>query len=112
MVPGELALFGLDEYQAWTLWKCLVALMGGLAAAAGLIAGARRGPLAGAVVVTVTILFLWPQPQRFLSRVRAYGGGLVVASALSVVWIWAFYFPHTMNMPMESFQTVFAKHST
>ena len=47
-------------------------------------------------------LALWvlPKPVHAWERIRLYVGGLIGASALSVVWIWIFYAPQVWRMPV------------
>ncbi len=50
-------------------------------------------------LVTLALVWLARNPKTAMERLRSYTGGFISASALSVVWIWIFYIPHTWNMP-------------
>jgi hypothetical protein len=52
-------------------------------------------------LVTLVVVVSRPEPQGFFRRLKVYGGGFVLACVLSVGFVWLFYFPHTMNMPLE-----------
>jgi len=54
-------------------------------------------------VVTLGLVWLAKDPKRPVERLKVYLGGFIGASALSLIWIWLFYIPHTWNMP-ESVQ--------
>ncbi len=54
-------------------------------------------PLLG--LLSLVLVLTWRQPERWRERLVKFTGGLVLASALSLLWIWAAYVPHTLNMP-------------
>ena len=54
-------------------------------------------PLLG--VMSLVLIWTHLKPGTKLGRLKTYTGGLIAASALSVVWVWIFYIPHTLMMP-------------
>jgi hypothetical protein len=50
-------------------------------------------------LVTLVVIATWSSPAGLARRAGVYGGGLVIASLLSVGLVWLFYVPHTMYMP-------------
>lgn len=53
------------------------------------------------LLVTIGIVITWKWPRGWVSRTRLYVGGLVAASALSIIWIWIYYIPHVIRMPAD-----------
>lgn len=53
------------------------------------------------LLVTIGVVIAWKQPRGWVARVRLYVGGLVAASALSIIWVWMYYIPHVMRMPHD-----------
>lgn len=53
------------------------------------------------LMVTIGVVMAWKRPSGWIARTRCYAGGLVAASALSIVWVWIYYIPHVMNMPTD-----------
>lgn len=53
------------------------------------------------LLVTIGVVMAWKRPQSWIARSRVYIGGLVAASALSVIWIWLYYIPHVVYMPTD-----------
>jgi Dolichyl-phosphate-mannose-protein mannosyltransferase len=51
------------------------------------------------LLVTIGVVIAYRQPQSWITRARLYVGGLVAASALSVIWVWIYYIPHVRHMP-------------
>ncbi|HEY6736171.1 MAG TPA: glycosyltransferase family 39 protein [Candidatus Saccharimonadia bacterium] len=51
------------------------------------------------LVITVFMVLVLRRPDSWLRRAWVYIGGLVGSSALSMVWVWLFYAPQTINMP-------------
>ena len=54
-------------------------------------------PLLGFMCLVVVIVS--PRPRSIWERFKNYFGGYVGAAALSIVWVWVFYFPQVRNMP-------------
>jgi hypothetical protein len=54
-------------------------------------------PWAG--LISIFVALSEKKPKELWARLRMYSGRFIGASALSVVWVWIFYFPHTMFMP-------------
>lgn len=50
--------------------------------------------------VALVLVWLLPRPATVWSRFKAYVGGLVGASALSLVWIWIYYATQVAHMPV------------
>ncbi len=46
------------------------------------------------------VVMVWAAESNWWERTRTYVGGFVGASALSLIWVWIFYIPHTWNMPV------------
>ena len=51
------------------------------------------------LLATIGVVIAWKRPRGWIFRARLYVGGLVTASALSIVWVWVYYIPHVMHMP-------------
>jgi hypothetical protein len=51
------------------------------------------------LLATIGVVVACRQPRGWTSRARLYVGGLMAASALSVIWVWIYYIPHVMHMP-------------
>jgi hypothetical protein len=51
------------------------------------------------LLVTIGVVIARQQPRGWITRARLYVGGLVAASALSVIWVWIYYIPHVRHMP-------------
>ena len=50
-------------------------------------------------VMTLIVIVLWRRPLQATARRKRLLGGFLGAAALSVIWIWLYYVPHTINMP-------------
>ncbi|MGH3942226.1 MAG: ArnT family glycosyltransferase [Pseudonocardiaceae bacterium] len=53
------------------------------------------------LLITIGVVIVWKRPQSWISRARIYVGGLVAASALSIIWVWIYYIPHVIYMPAD-----------
>ena len=51
--------------------------------------------------ITLVLVGMMQKPVSAWLRLKVYSGGLVLASALSMVWVWLFYVPHVWNMPQS-----------
>lgn len=51
-------------------------------------------------LVAVSLIWLAKDKLPKVERLKTYVGGLVGASAVSVLWVWIYYIPHTWNMPV------------
>ncbi|HSX02618.1 MAG TPA: glycosyltransferase family 39 protein [Candidatus Saccharimonadia bacterium] len=51
------------------------------------------------LLVAIIMAAIWRQPKGGWVRAKQYIGGLVGASFVSVVWVWLYYLPQTINMP-------------
>jgi hypothetical protein len=71
------------------------------------LAGAQLAKFSGPLLypyclaVSLAIAALTKRPTAWKDRFGLYAGGFIVASALSVVWIWIYYIPPTWNMPVS-----------
>jgi hypothetical protein len=54
-------------------------------------------------LVTIGVAWVNSKPKKLWDRLLLYSGGFIGSSALSVLWVWLFYVPHTFFMP-ESVQ--------
>lgn len=51
-------------------------------------------------LLAIIAVLCWDKPQILLHRAKLYLGGLVFIFVVSFLMIWAFYIPHTINMPV------------
>jgi 4-amino-4-deoxy-L-arabinose transferase-like glycosyltransferase len=54
-------------------------------------------PLLG--LIALGMVWVGDKPKKAWDRFGLYVGGFISASAASLLWIWAYYIPHTWNMP-------------
>jgi len=94
------ALLGFAWFMEKPSWRRVLALSGVLALAQlAKFNGVLLYPFLGLVALVVAA---WrPEPKRLAQRVWLYLGRFVSASALSLLWIWIYYVPQTINMPAE-----------
>ncbi len=91
------SFFVFLEKPSWkTLWLATIffALMQ-LAKFSAVIMYPFFGLLAVITVIT------WKNPKTWKQRAKIYLGGLVFIFTVSFLMIWAFYIPHTWNMPLD-----------
>ncbi len=50
-------------------------------------------------LITLVAVVLWSRPAGWWNRAKTYVGGFLLACVTSVLWIWLYYIPHTINMP-------------
>ena len=71
------------------------------------IAGAELAKFSAIILypllAVMTLLVVWvnPRPLSIWERLKNYFGGYFLASALSILWIWIYYFPQVRNMPAD-----------
>jgi len=53
------------------------------------------------LLITIGVVIAWNRPRGWITRARIYVGGLITASALSVIWVWIYYIPHVIRMPAD-----------
>src|SRR3989344_2936368 len=53
------------------------------------------------VLLAIIAVIAWKNPQTWKLRAKIYLGGLVFIFVVSFFMIWAFYVPHTWNMPLD-----------
>ncbi len=53
------------------------------------------------LLITIAVVAVWKRPENWITRAQLYIGGLVSASVLSIIWIWIYYIPHVVNMPVD-----------